>query len=89
MSEKITTEVWYLPHCNNCDGEAYKCENCGKQFDVNQSLGRYDGAVICIEYLKNKGKHWRNRGHACSNECADELIMKRKKSKNPQPKQED
>ena len=89
MAEKLTTEVLYLPHCSNCGGEAYRCDNCGSSIYGNQGTGWYDGEVVCVEYLKSKGKNWRNRGHACSNECADELIMKRKKSKNPQPKQED
>ena len=80
MNKKITTEVYYLPHCNNCDGEAYHCDNCGKQFDLNPNSEKYDGEVICVEYLKAKGKNWKNRGHACSDKCADELINRKRRT---------
>lgn len=79
MMTKETTEVWYLPHCNSCDGEAYSCDNCEKPFSVNPNTEKYDGEIICISYLKPKGKNWRNRGHACSDQCADALIEEKSK----------
>ena len=72
------TQVFYLPHCNSCDGEAYHCDNCYNEFELNPNTEQAKYDIICIHYQKNKGKNWINRGHACSDKCAKELIEKYK-----------
>ena len=29
------TQIFYLPHCNSCNGEVYHCDNCYKHFEIN------------------------------------------------------
>ena len=72
------TQIFYLPHCNSCDGEAYHCDNCHKHFELNPNTEQAKHDIICIHYQKSKGKNWINRGHACSDKCAKELIEKYK-----------
>ena len=70
------TKIYYLPHCSVCDGDPYKCDNCGCSFNLNPNDEQYDGEVHCIRF---HGKRSRKGSlHTCSKECTESLLAKKK-----------
>lgn len=74
------TNIYYLPHCQICDADPYKCQKCNKMFNVNQNDDMYDGDVYCIRYssARRNKKNDRNSAHVCSIKCGEKLLQERK-----------